>query len=692
MGLLLVSFLPFTSGCQQSDNDNSSPNKQIETATPQENSKVSFSFDLKALKTQTLTRTTDAKEKIFGTLTARDISTNAEKIQNWLISVDDANWNVESKTTMLLPPGDYQFSMIFKSNTQQYSGLTNGTIQDGTNDIKMVIYPLIGDTITDVNIVARLPHFKFSFSELNLTNFTQPQIAMEVDGNDMGLFVLDQTNGLGDRYFQLTPGDHTIKLKLYDGTRYIGKSKTSQERQTITLDGSAITMDLQPLYGETTFSLTTDGSEATFQFQIPIEVIEEANGKENLAVNFTMESVKNTPTKTVSLEIGDTSGDFYVATIGMEDQKQFKKIFYDRADLILDFADKRETGDNAILGSCNTSVTLTKTLTVIPCDLTLRKRAIAGGQLLSIIGVNVYGTTNNEVEGAILKTQNGKILGTTGTGSFGTKGYSNFLLSSGQYTVRATKGSLHGSIDISTDVFEVKNYDIFLRNSYKSCKEIKESVPNSDNGTYTIDPDGPEGANEPFNVYCDMQTDGGGWTLALKANGSKETFAYDTAYWTNEVTLNSESTDISKTEHKNRSFSTVPFSTVRLTLDTAGDIRSMNIPKTASSLQAVFNGGYQSTNMGRAAWKGMVHDSSLQFNCNREGFNSETDDLRNGTAKVRLGILANGQNDCVSPDSWLGIGGYYHRRSSSVGNYVIPDNVSDNGGRNTNSFGYLYIR
>lgn len=66
---------------------------------------------------------------------------------------------------------------------------------------------------------------------------------------------------------------------------------------------------------------------------------------------------------------------------------------------------------------------------------------------------------------------------------------------------------------------EVLHYPLDTKYFFKSCLRILKNNPKIKSGFYTIDSDST-GIQEPFRVYCDMKTDGGGWTRFLKYRDS----------------------------------------------------------------------------------------------------------------------------------------------------------------------------
>ncbi|MEY3011279.1 MAG: hypothetical protein RIT45_14 [Pseudomonadota bacterium] len=214
-----------------------------------------------------------------------------------------------------------------------------------------------------------------------------------------------------------------------------------------------------------------------------------------------------------------------------------------------------------------------------------------------------------------------------------------------------------------------------------SCKEILTLAPKSASGAYWLDPDGTGGSKPAYQAWCDMVTDGGGWTLLLKVDGNSAVFNQTAAAWGTATPINPSSFDLSQAEARLGSYGSVAFTELRV---------GMALPNQAANFiqfalagpslhQLVSSGGLTKSSAGRKAWKSLLPDSSLQLNCSEEGVNS---------VSCRLGISGNQEADCKSPDSWIGIGcGTY-----AAGNYANGQWSPDNGGKALRAFAWVLAR
>ncbi|XP_028396056.1 uncharacterized protein LOC114520053 [Dendronephthya gigantea] len=230
---------------------------------------------------------------------------------------------------------------------------------------------------------------------------------------------------------------------------------------------------------------------------------------------------------------------------------------------------------------------------------------------------------------------------------------------------------------------------------FPSCKVLHLHRPLLPNGVYSLR---LNSSTAPYKVYCHM-TDiqgcgGGGWTLALKVDGKKSTFYYESSHWTNKESYAVEDglEGLTEKESKLASYWNTPFKKICLGMTVNGDRRWMMLDYEASSLHSLIAGNqFQRTSAGKNAWMSMIVGSLLQANCNREGFM-----IRNAfhiySFDARLGFLANNEGDCLSSDSWVGFGAKYtgcETVNLACGNRVVCGSSQL---VNIPAFGYMLVQ
>jgi len=178
--------------------------------------------------------------------------------------------------------------------------------------------------------------------------------------------------------------------------------------------------------------------------------------------------------------------------------------------------------------------------------------------------------------------------------------------------------SNNGKLDVedSIKILQLLTTNIPPPRNYKSCKEILENDYSSIDGTYTIDPDGIE-ENPPFEVFCDMTTSGGGWTLVAKSTGKETTklTGDDKTSWLEKNYFGDISNLLEETA-LGKSYHTVAFQDIMIqSLNDSSKLLAWSHPTPISNLYSIIKSGKPKIDGNLI--QGNIHELDYRSGCSK---------------------------------------------------------------------------
>ncbi|MBB1489446.1 hypothetical protein H4O21_22820 [Oceanospirillum sp. D5] len=207
------------------------------------------------------------------------------------------------------------------------------------------------------------------------------------------------------------------------------------------------------------------------------------------------------------LDVQEVNGQYFVEHI-------FDETTNNDIATYIEFRDM-SSGTAETIATCSDSVTVL-TVNTMACGIGIPKDYIVGGNLLATLAVNVLDYNKVAVPGASVFVD-GILKGVTGS-NFGTDGFIKTHVKAGEeHTIRAEKDGLEDSRTLTPGALGIHNFDLILADQGSivtgmTCKSILDAGGSVGSGLYTLDVDGA-GPLDSFTTWCDMETNGGGWTL-----------------------------------------------------------------------------------------------------------------------------------------------------------------------------------
>ena len=119
--------------------------------------------------------------------------------------------------------------------------------------------------------------------------------------------------------------------------------------------------------------------------------------------------------------------------------------------------------------------------------------------------------------------------------------------------------------------------------------------------------------------------------------------------------------------------------------DSGGVTKWIVVHHNASSLfNVIANGNFTATNVGRDTWLSLHSNAHLmQANCNEEGFNI-LDSHGYVASHVRIGIVTNDEDDCLTCESVIGFGTFLPLAHITCGCALFDNHFP--------AFGYILVQ